>query len=45
VALMCWAIGFVVYQLITLAKFPLGGSMPSLLAAGLCYYFITRRKA
>jgi putative hydroxymethylpyrimidine transporter CytX len=45
VALVCWAIGFVVYQLITFAKFPLGGSMPSLLAAGLCYYFITRRKA
>ncbi|MBW2433266.1 MAG: putative hydroxymethylpyrimidine transporter CytX [Deltaproteobacteria bacterium] len=42
VALLCWAIGFLVYQLITLLKYPLGGSMPSLLVAGLCYYVITR---
>jgi putative hydroxymethylpyrimidine transporter CytX len=44
VALLCWAIGFLVYQLITLLKYPLGGSMPSLLAAGICYYAITRRQ-
>ncbi|MBT8332611.1 MAG: putative hydroxymethylpyrimidine transporter CytX [Deltaproteobacteria bacterium] len=44
VALICWVIGFLVYQLITLLKYPLGGSMPSLLVAGLCYYFITRRQ-
>jgi purine-cytosine permease-like protein len=42
VALLCWVIGFLVYQLITLLKYPLGGSMPSLLVAGLCYYVITR---
>ena len=44
VALLCWAIGFLVYQLITLLKYPLGGSMPSLLVAGFCYYIITRRQ-
>jgi len=44
VALICWVIGFLVYQLITLLKYPLGGSMPSLLVAGLCYYLITRRQ-
>jgi NCS1 family nucleobase:cation symporter-1 len=40
-ALICWAIGFFVYELIALTKYPIGGSMPSLLAAGVCYYFIT----
>jgi cytosine/uracil/thiamine/allantoin permease len=44
VALLCWAIGFSIYELITLLKYPLGGSMPSLLIAGLCYYGITRWK-
>jgi len=43
VALICWAIGFFVYELIALMKYPIGGSMPSLLVAGLCYYFITSR--
>jgi putative hydroxymethylpyrimidine transporter CytX len=42
IALICWAIGFFVYELIALMKYPIGGSMPSLFAAGLCYYFITR---
>jgi cytosine/uracil/thiamine/allantoin permease len=41
-ALLCWAIGFAVYELIALLKYPIGGSIPSLLAAGLCYYGITR---
>ena len=41
VALLCWAIGFVVYESIALLKYPLGGSMPSLFVAGLCYYVIT----
>ena len=41
VALICWAIGFLVYELIALTKYPIGGSLPSLLAAGVCYYFIT----
>ena len=44
IALICWAIGFLVYELIAITKSSLGGSMPSLLVAGLCYYFITRWK-
>jgi NCS1 family nucleobase:cation symporter-1 len=44
VALICWAIGFLVYELIALTKYPIGGSMPSLLAAGIFYYFITTWK-
>ena len=42
VALICWAVGFLVYELIALTKYPIGGSLPSLLAAGIFYYFITR---
>ena len=42
IALICWAVGFMVYELIALMKYPIGGSMPSLLIAGLCYYWITR---
>ena len=42
VALICWALGFFVYELIALTKYPIGGSMPSLLAAGVCYYLLTR---
>jgi putative hydroxymethylpyrimidine transporter CytX len=44
IALICWAIGFFVYELIAFMKYPIGGSMPSLFVAGLCYYFITRWK-
>jgi putative hydroxymethylpyrimidine transporter CytX len=44
IALICWAIGFFVYELIALMKYPIGGSMPSLFVAGACYYFITRRR-
>jgi len=43
IALICWAIGFFIYELIALMKYPIGGSLPSLFAAGLCYYFITSR--
>ena len=42
VALICWAVGFLVYELIALTKYPIGGSLPSLLTAGIFYYFITR---
>ena len=45
IALICWAIGFFVYELIALMKYPIGGSMPSLLVAGICYYFFTRWRA
>ena len=44
IALICWAIGFIVYEMIAFLKYPIGGSMPSLFVAGACYYFITRCK-
>jgi putative hydroxymethylpyrimidine transporter CytX len=44
IALISWALGFFVYELIALMKYSIGGSMPSLLVAGLSYYFITRWK-
>jgi nucleobase:cation symporter-1, NCS1 family len=42
IALICWVIGFLVYELIAITKSPIGGSMPSLLVAGICYYLIAR---
>jgi len=44
IALLCWAIGFFIYELIALMKYPIGGSLPSLFVAGACYYFMTRWK-
>jgi NCS1 family nucleobase:cation symporter-1 len=41
IALICWAIGFFIYELIAFMKYPIGSSTPSLFMAGLCYYFIT----
>ena len=42
IALACWAVGFLVYELITFMKYSIGGSLPSLLIAGIFYYVITR---
>jgi hypothetical protein len=33
-------LGFFVYELIALMKYPIGGSMPSLFVAGILYYFL-----
>jgi NCS1 family nucleobase:cation symporter-1 len=37
-ALAAWAAGFAVYQAIALLKIPVGGSIPSMVAAGLLYW-------
>lgn len=42
IALLSWGIGFVVFEFIAVAKYAVGGSMPSILAAGLCYLALTR---
>jgi len=42
VALISWAIGFGLYKFIELMKLPIGSSMPSMLAAGLIYFLVTR---
>jgi putative hydroxymethylpyrimidine transporter CytX len=40
-AIVSWAIGFIVYEFIAIMKYTIGGSIPSLIAAGLVYYIIT----
>jgi putative hydroxymethylpyrimidine transporter CytX len=43
-ALAAWAAGFGVYQAIVLLKVPVGGSIPSMLAAGLLYWGLVRKR-
>jgi purine-cytosine permease-like protein len=44
-ALAAWAIGFVTFEIIAIMKYAIGGSIPSMIAAGLFYFFITRSKS
>jgi len=44
VAAVAWATGFVTFEIIALMKYPVGGSIPSMLVAGLIYFFMTRSK-
>jgi cytosine/uracil/thiamine/allantoin permease len=41
-ALAAWAVGFAVYEAIALLKLAVGGSIPSMLAAGLLYWILSR---
>jgi putative hydroxymethylpyrimidine transporter CytX len=41
-ALAAWASGFAVYEVMALLKAPVGGSIPSMLAAGMIYWGISR---
>jgi putative hydroxymethylpyrimidine transporter CytX len=43
-ALAAWAVGFAVYEALALLKVPIGGSIPSMLAAGLLYWAVCRSK-
>ncbi len=45
VALAAWAAGFAVYETLALLKAPIGGSIPSMLAAGLLYWVVSRARA
>jgi len=38
VALIAWALGFIVFEVIAVMKLSIGGSIPSMIIAGLCYY-------
>jgi NCS1 family nucleobase:cation symporter-1 len=42
-ALAAWAVGFIVYEAIALLKLAVGGSIPSMLAAGLLYWVLSRK--
>lgn len=44
VALAAWAVGFAVYEAIALLKLPIGGSIPSMLAAGALYWALFSAK-
>jgi hypothetical protein len=37
-------VGFAVFETIAVMKYPVGGSLPSLLAAGIIYYVLSVRR-
>jgi putative hydroxymethylpyrimidine transporter CytX len=43
-AIIAWAVGFLVYELIAWTKLPVGGSIPSILMSGILYFLISRQK-
>jgi putative hydroxymethylpyrimidine transporter CytX len=43
-ALAAWAVGFGVYEAMALLKLAAGGSIPAMLAAGLLYWALSRKK-
>ncbi len=42
VALGAWAAGFLVFELIAVMKYPVGGSLPAMVVAGTLYFFLPR---
>lgn len=40
-ALVSWALGFITFEIIAMMKYAIGGSIPSMIVAGVCYYLIT----
>ena len=44
-ALAAWALGFAVYEAMALLKLAAGGSIPSMLTAGLLYWVLSRKAA
>jgi cytosine/uracil/thiamine/allantoin permease len=45
VALTAWAAGFAVYEAMAFMKLAVGGSLPSMLTAGLLYWALSRKAA
>lgn len=43
-ALGAWAVGFLVFELIAVMKYPVGGSLPAMAAAGILYFVVTKFK-
>ncbi|MDM8515449.1 putative hydroxymethylpyrimidine transporter CytX [Desulfobacterales bacterium HSG16] len=43
-AILCWAIGFVLYQFITTMGYSMGGSLPSMFVSAALYYIFTSEK-
>jgi putative hydroxymethylpyrimidine transporter CytX len=44
-AFAAWAVGFAVYEAMALLKLAVGGSIPSMLAAGMLYWALSRKAA
>lgn len=42
IALISWVIGFALFKLIEIQAYPIGSSLPSMIAAGVFYYCVTR---
>lgn len=42
IALLSWGIGFITFEFIAIMKYSIGGSIPSMMIAGLFYYLVTR---
>jgi len=42
VAIISWAAGFATFEVITITKYFIGGSIPSILVAGALYFFLSR---
>ena len=43
-AIAAWAAGFLVFEGIALMKYPVGGSVPAILASGVIYLLLSRRR-
>lgn len=41
-ALASWAVGFLTFEIIALMKYSVGGSIPAMVSAGLCYYLVSK---
>ncbi|MBN2569594.1 MAG: putative hydroxymethylpyrimidine transporter CytX [Deltaproteobacteria bacterium] len=41
IAIISWAVGFGIYEFIAFMQYPVGGSIPSIVVAGLAYYIMT----
>jgi len=44
IALLSWAVGFALYECIAIMHYSVGGSLPSIIVAGLVYYLLTTWK-
>jgi nucleobase:cation symporter-1, NCS1 family len=40
--ILSWIAGFVTFELMTVMKYSVGASLPSMAVAGLCYYLMAR---
>jgi putative hydroxymethylpyrimidine transporter CytX len=44
-AIVAWAVGFLLFEWIALMKYPVGGSLPAIVASGAIYFLLSRRSS